>query len=621
VHSTIICNTSEGYGGAFAHCNADVEDCLIRDNCAMGLDRPYHPFPAGGGAFSECGGAVRRSAIIHSLSYGVNAIGGAFRKCTSTVDRNTIAYNTADGPNAYGGGLWECGGRVTNNVIVSNVGYEGGGLGKCTHSILNNTIMYNQAVGSGTQGAGLYSCNGTIKNCIVWGNRAEVGTKQLHSCSTPTYSCIEGSNYGVGSNITDPPVLRDPERGDFHLEQSSPCVDAGGIVGFTVDYDSEARPHDGSPVPRGDGSDFDIGADEWSPGVPEYSLLMQSIGSGAVDPPPGPHLFTERSVVIVSATPKVGWVFDHWNGVIPEWVNPAWIEMNGNRTVTAVFVPGEGWHRLTVTIDGDGTTDPAEGEHVFEGHTDVSLRATAEPGWYFDHWEGDAAGSANPLDVTMDDDKAITAVFLPAQAGYRTLATAVVGGGTIDPPAGEHLCVPNSVILVKATANSGWLFHHWEGHLAGSENPAPLTMNTNKSVTAVFVAIPETHTLTTGVVGYGTVYPPAGTYQFAVGSVVNVQAAAGPGWRFERWGGQVQDSSANPTNVIMNADKVATAVFVENPSEDINGDELLTAVDVQLVINAALGISIAPYIGDVDGDSSVTAIDVQRVINAVLGLL
>jgi len=57
----------------------------------------------------------------------------------------------------------------------------------------------------------------------------------------------------------------------------------------------------------------------------------------------------------------------------------------------------------------------------------------------------------------------------------------------------------------------------------------------------------------------------------------------------------------------------------ENPF-DINGDGAVNAVDVQLVINAALGLSIAPFNADVNGDGAVNAVDVQLVINAALGL-
>ncbi|MBI4558667.1 MAG: hypothetical protein HY706_13890 [Candidatus Hydrogenedentes bacterium] len=53
---------------------------------------------------------------------------------------------------------------------------------------------------------------------------------------------------------------------------------------------------------------------------------------------------------------------------------------------------------------------------------------------------------------------------------------------------------------------------------------------------------------------------------------------------------------------------------------DIDAVDGVNAVDVQLVINAALGLDIAPYNGDVDLSGETDAIDVQLVINTALGL-
>ena len=54
---------------------------------------------------------------------------------------------------------------------------------------------------------------------------------------------------------------------------------------------------------------------------------------------------------------------------------------------------------------------------------------------------------------------------------------------------------------------------------------------------------------------------------------------------------------------------------------DVNGDGLVDALDVQLVINAALGITNEhDSAADVNGDGVVDALDVQLVINAALGI-
>jgi len=54
---------------------------------------------------------------------------------------------------------------------------------------------------------------------------------------------------------------------------------------------------------------------------------------------------------------------------------------------------------------------------------------------------------------------------------------------------------------------------------------------------------------------------------------------------------------------------------------NINGDDHIDALDVQLVINAALGIDIGNFDADVNGDGQVNALDVQLVINAALALI
>jgi len=67
-------------------------------------------------------------------------------------------------------------------------------------------------------------------------------------------------------------------------------------------------------------------------------------------------------------------------------------------------------------------------------------------------------------------------------------------------------------------------------------------------------------------------------------------------------------------------DGTVTIADAADPA-DVNSDDDVNAVDVQLVINAVLGLDIDPYgDGDVDGDGRTDAVDVQLVINAVLGV-
>jgi hypothetical protein len=73
---------------------------------------------------------------------------------------------------------------------------------------------------------------------------------------------------------------------------------------------------------------------------------------------------------------------------------------------------GTDTYTLMVSISGEGavTMDP-EG-NMYESGTQVLLTASATKGWVFSRWNGDITGSANPVSLTMNADKAIEAIFL-----------------------------------------------------------------------------------------------------------------------------------------------------------------------------------------------------------------
>ncbi|MBI4558445.1 MAG: carboxypeptidase regulatory-like domain-containing protein [Candidatus Hydrogenedentes bacterium] len=79
---------------------------------------------------------------------------------------------------------------------------------------------------------------------------------------------------------------------------------------------------------------------------------------------------------------------------------------------------------------------------------------------------------------------------------------------------------------------------------------------------------------------------------------------------------EVSAPGATPSQVTVNVVQAGT----ELPPENIDGLGGVDAVDVQLVINAALSIDIGGLDADVNDDGNVNAVDVQLVINAALGL-
>jgi hypothetical protein len=66
---------------------------------------------------------------------------------------------------------------------------------------------------------------------------------------------------------------------------------------------------------------------------------------------------------------------------------------------------------LSITVGTGGNTNPSPGDYCYSDGTEVTITATAEPEYRFSHWSGDASGTTNPITITMDSDKSITANF------------------------------------------------------------------------------------------------------------------------------------------------------------------------------------------------------------------
>jgi len=73
------------------------------------------------------------------------------------------------------------------------------------------------------------------------------------------------------------------------------------------------------------------------PPAPPYYLTVNTQGQGSVDvdPPVGPY--DEDALVMLTASPSTGWMFNHWEGDLSGAVNPETITMDIHKTVTAVF--------------------------------------------------------------------------------------------------------------------------------------------------------------------------------------------------------------------------------------------------------------------------------------------
>jgi uncharacterized repeat protein (TIGR02543 family) len=138
-----------------------------------------------------------------------------------------------------------------------------------------------------------------------------------------------------------------------------------------------------------------------------------------------------------------------------------------------------------IVLDNSGgggvSREPNKATYLYE--EDVNLTANPAAGWSFDSWSGDLSGSENPKTITMTDNKTVTAKFTQ---DYYTLTVNIVGNGTVTKNPQQPTYTYGTVVNLTANPAADWQLSSWSGDLGGSDNPATIEMNGNKTITATF---------------------------------------------------------------------------------------------------------------------------------------
>ncbi|MBN2806744.1 MAG: DUF3494 domain-containing protein, partial [Prolixibacteraceae bacterium] len=139
-----------------------------------------------------------------------------------------------------------------------------------------------------------------------------------------------------------------------------------------------------------------------------YTLDVTAI-NGSVTKNPNSSSYAAGASVQLTASPNTGYEFTSWSGDATGNNNPLTVIMNGDKEITANFSIIT--YTLTVIAEnGVVVKNPEQLEYNYG--VNVELSATANSGYTFDSWSGDASGSTNPITVLMDDNKTITANFI-----------------------------------------------------------------------------------------------------------------------------------------------------------------------------------------------------------------
>ena len=273
--------------------NVTIDGFMITNGNASG---PY-PDQQGGGIYHE--GGVNLN-VVNCAIVNNSAFDGAIyaNSGTSTISNCVFAGNTSTG---HGGAICLSGGTqswISNCVFYNNSApFVAGGAfydDSWGNNSLVNCTFYGNSTLPGGQGGAVNNSNPnlSVTNCILWGNQS-ADQPEISAYSSPmvTYSDIQGGYTGTG-NISLDPQFVDAASGDFHLQATSPCVNAGTAAGAPA-TDLDANLRDTTP---------DMGAYEYGTGPANQPPVAQNsnvqtdkgvsadITLSATDPDPGDTL-------------------------------------------------------------------------------------------------------------------------------------------------------------------------------------------------------------------------------------------------------------------------------------------------------------------------------------------
>jgi poly(beta-D-mannuronate) lyase len=291
-------------------------------------------------------------------------------------------------------------------------------------------------------------------DCIIANNVVQTSYSPIITLTdTPINLLWEGNiMYGATLGITPVPsgiTMLNPllapvgSDGLRHLNGGSPAINGAQGTYPQVVADMDGQPRNGS---------FDVGADEYSaapvtirplsindvgPNAVSYTITVSQGAHGSISP--GTSTLPSGGTIRFVITPDPGY---HVDSVLVDGVNVpdslAGYTFNNvltTHTISARFVIPQ--YTMTIAaVNGSIVRNPDFA--LYDSGMTVQLTAAPAVGYAFNAWEGDASGITNPIDVLMDGNKSITALFrvsgdtirIPVQSRWNLMSI------PLDPVAG-----------------------------------------------------------------------------------------------------------------------------------------------------------------------------------------
>jgi hypothetical protein len=189
---------------------------------------------------------------------------------------------------------------------------------------------------------------------------------------------------------------------------------------------------------------------------------------------------------------------------------PTWTKAPSSVTYSSVFLQNVNQTTLTGAFANNGSksvcslsTNPlatSSGDMVIENAVSSAAGTyTVTTGWTKDidlsvncydgmdgHRSATGASETPAIAQVSANHALIGYVIKVAPPSVYTLTVSIVGNGSVAKTPDQVSYTSGTVVTLTANPAAGCLFSQWSGDVNGASNPATITMNSNKSVTATF---------------------------------------------------------------------------------------------------------------------------------------
>jgi M6 family metalloprotease-like protein len=261
---------------------------------------------------------------------------------------------------------------------------------------------------------------------------------------------------------------------------------------------------------------------------------------------------------------------------------------------------------LSVTSGVGGTAAISAGGSEGACGRTVSVAASPSNGYGFANWTdgGAVVSAATSYTFVLNASRSIVANFAAAQCSV-TLGTPTGGTSAVTSGGGTGAC--GRAVTLTATPLANYVFDAWieNGASVGTQNPWPITLNSSRTLTAVFaatqcgIAVSATTGGTASITGGGA----GGT----CGRTVTVSATPAPGFTFVSWTEDGNPVSTSPTySFPLSTSRALVATFA--------------TAQCTLTVSSTLGGSAAITAGGTTGDCG-RSVTVTATANSNFGFV